>query len=162
MAFIQKTWTDLTPNRPFDYEFLDQRLEAIYRADMKVGQMFATAAILAILIACLGLVGLASFSTEQRTKEIGIRKVLGATLPGLVALFTRDFIKLVALANLLMMPVSVYVTRMWLDEFAYRIEPGPWPFVLSAGLSLLIATMTVCLVAFRAATKNPVDALRDE
>lgn len=124
--------------------------------------MFSAAAVLAIIIGCLGLVGLASFSTQQRTKEIGIRKVSGATWPGLVALFTRDFIKLVALANLLMMPVSVYLTQMWLGEFAYRIEPGLWPFVFSAGLSLLTATLTVCLIAFRAATKDPVDALRDE
>jgi putative ABC transport system permease protein len=162
MAFIQQTWKDVAPHRPFEYEFLDQRLEAVYRADMKASQMFSVAAVLAILIACLGLVGLASFSTQQRTKEIGIRKVLGATTPNLVALFTREFIKLVSLANLLMMPVSVYFTRMWLDQFAYRIEPGPWPFVLSAGLSLLIAALTVCLIAFRAATKDPVDALRNE
>jgi len=162
IAFFKETWTDLTPNRPFEYHFLDQLLEADYRADMKAGQMFSVAAVLAIVIACLGLVGLASFSTEQRTKEIGIRKVLGASLPGLVALFTREFIKLVALANLLVMPVSIYFTQMWLGEFAYRIQPGPWPFVLSAGLSLLIASLTVCLIAFRAAAKNPVDSLRSE
>jgi len=162
MTFIQKTWKDFAPHRPFEYEFLDQRLEAVYRADMKAGQMFSVAAVLAIVIACLGLVGLASFSTEQRTKEIGIRKVLGASLSGLVALFTREFIKLVALANLLVMPVSICFTKMWLYEFAYRIEPGPWPVAMSAGLSLLIASLTVCVIAFRAATKNPVDALRSE
>lgn len=159
--FFQKTWTDLT-NRPFEYHFLDELLENDYRTDKKAGQMFFTAAALAILIACLGLVGLASFSTQQRTKEIGIRKVLGATLPHLVTRFTRDFIKLVALANLLMIPVSIYVTQMWLDQFAYRIEPGPYPYAFSAILSLLIAATTVCIIAFRAAAKNPVDALRSE
>ena len=162
MAFLRKTWAELTPNRPFEYEFLDQKLEAVYRADMKAGQIFLAAAGLAILIACLGLVGLALFSTEQRTRDIGIRKALGATWPGLVALFTRDFVKLVAIANLLALPVSVYLTRMWLSQFAYRIEMGPWPFLFSAGLSLLIATTTVCLITFRAATRNPVDALRHE
>jgi len=162
MAFCKRTWADFTPNRPFEYEFLDQKVEMIYRSDMKAGQMFATAAVLAILIACLGLVGLASFSTEQRTKEIGIRKVLGASWPGLVALFTKDFIKLVAIANLLAIPLSKYLTWMWLAEFAYRVEPGPWPFVVSAGLSLLIAGLTVSLAAFRPATRDPVIALRSE
>lgn len=165
MNFIRTTWKDLSSNRPgdeFRYEFLDQRLEAVYRADQKASQMFSVAAMLAILIACLGLIGLASFSTEQRTKEIGIRKVLGATWPNLVALFTRDFIKLVALANILMIPVSFYLTQTWLNQFAYRIEPGPYPVILSAILSLLIATLTVSFIVFRATTKNPVDALRNE
>ena len=124
--------------------------------------MLFGAASLAIFIACLGLVGLASHLTAQRSKEIGIRKVLGATSQSLVSLFTSDYIKLVALANLLMMPVSIYATRVWLDEFAYRIEPGPWPVLLSAGLTLLIVTTTVSLITLRAANKDPVSGLRHE
>ena len=165
MDFIQTTWKDLSSNRPgdeFHYQFLDEKLEAVYRTDQKASQMFSVAATLAILIACLGLIGLASFSTEQRTKEIGIRKVLGATSSNLVALFTKDFIKLVTLANLLMIPASFYLTQTWLNQFAYRINPGPYPIILSAILSLLIATLTVSLIAYRATTKNPVDALRNE
>jgi putative ABC transport system permease protein len=160
MAFIETTWKELSPDRTFEYQFLDKALEGLYRSERKATQVFFAASALAILIALLGLVGLASFSTEQRTKEIGIRKVLGASWPGLISLFTRDFIKLVALANLIVLPVSIYLTRTWLNEFAYRIELGPWPFLLSAVLSLLMAAFTVFLATLRPATKDPVIALR--
>ena len=162
MAFVRKTWQESIPGRSFEYQFLDQSLEAVYRSERKASQVFFAAAVLAIVIASMGLLGLASFSTDQRTKEIGIRKVLGATLTDILTLLNRDFIRLVALANLLMLPLSIFLTRMWLDEFAYRIEPGPWPFAFSAGLSLVIATMTVCMAAFQPANRDPVLALRGE
>jgi len=160
MSYIKTTWRDLQPDRPFNYRFLDEQVEARYRSDKKAGQMFSAAAILAIVIASLSLIGLASFTTEQRTKEIGVRKVLGATWPGLVALFTQDFMKLVVLANVLALPVSVYLTGTWLNEFAYRIEPGPWPFLIGACISLLAAAATVFLAAYRPATQDPIIALR--
>ena len=162
MDFVRKTWMDIRHDRPFTYQFLDEKLEAAYRSDERASQMFFVAASLAILIACMGLIGLASFSAEQRAKEIGIRKALGATAAGLVALFTRDFIKLVTLANVLVLPLSMYMTQLWLNEFAYRIEPGASPFVLSAAISLVIAAVTVFATTFGPATTAPVNALRGE
>ena len=138
---------------------LDEQIERLYRRDMRAGQAFLVAALLAVVLASLGLVGLAAFSAEQRTREIGIRKVLGASWPGLVALFTQDFVKLVVLANLLMILPSVYLSHKWLEEFAYRVEPGPWPYLCSGLLSILIATVTVGVATCRSTMADPIDAL---
>ena len=162
MSFIEKTWRELAPDRPFKYQFLDQELAAVYQAEAKASQMFLAGAFLAILIASLGLVGLTSFSTAHRTKEIGIRKVLGATSASITAILTRDLLKWVVFANLLAIPLSVHLTLKWLEGFAYRIEPGPWPYLASGVVSLLVASATVFLTAFRPATSHPVTALRSE
>ena len=162
MEFLESTWEELNPNRPFDYYFPDQNLESDYRADRMAGKMFSAAAGLAILIGSLGLVGLISFSTELRIKEIGVRKALGATWIGIIALFCGDLFRLVILANLLMLPVSVYLSRTWLSDYPYRVALGPWPYLFAAGLSLAIAGLTVGLTAYQPARKDPVIALRQE
>lgn len=117
---------------------------------------------LAIFVACLGLLALAAFTTEQRTKEIGIRKVLGASVRNLVTLMSKDFMKLVAISILLAIPLGWWAMRQWLQSFAYRIELQSWAFAVSGAIALLIALLTVSLTSFRAARANPVDALRDE
>jgi putative ABC transport system permease protein len=117
---------------------------------------------MAIIIACLGLFGLISFAAEQRTKEIGIRKVLGASVANLVSLLSRDFLKLVAMANVIAWPVAWFAMNKWLENFAYRIDIGWWVFVLAGGLALLIALVTVSTQAIKAALANPVESLRYE
>lgn len=124
--------------------------------------MFTIFSGIAILIACLGLFGLASFATEQRTKEIGIRKVLGASVSGIVAMLSRDFLKLVLLANLIAWPVAWYGMHRWLEDFAYRTDISWWIFGVAAVMALVVALFTVCFHATKAAVANPVKALRSE
>lgn len=162
LEFCKSTWEDVNPDRPFDYSFLDESLRNDYREDRMVGQMFASAAGLAILIGAMGLVGLVSFSTERRLREIGIRKALGATRRGIIALFSRDLFRTVILADLLMLPVSLCLSRTWLAGYPYRVEIGPWPYLFAVGLSLAIAGLTVGITAFQPATTDPVVALRLE
>jgi putative ABC transport system permease protein len=127
-----------------------------------VGKIFAVFAILAVFIGCLGLFGLAAFMVEQRTKEIGIRKVLGATAPGIIRLLMREFVILVAAANIIAWPVAFFVMKRWLKDFAYRISIGAWIFIAAGVLTLFIAMLTVIFQAMRAAFMNPVDSLRYE
>jgi putative ABC transport system permease protein len=134
----------------------------MYRAETKVGEIFSIFAALAIFTACLGLFGLASFTAEQRIKEIGIRKVLGATVSNVAMLMSRDFVKLVLVANLLAWPLAWYAMNRWLQDFAYRIDISWWVFALAGGMALLIALLTVSIQAVKAALANPVEALRYE
>ena len=150
------------PSHPFEYNFLDQRLGDFYETEQRVGTLFAIAALLAVLIACLGLFGLASFTAEQRTKEIGVRKVLGASVGSVVVLLSKDFLKLIALAFVVAAPLAYFAMDRWLNDFAYRIEIS-WPIFLMAGLAALgIALLTVSYQAVRAALANPVESLRYE
>ena len=150
------------PSHPFEYNFLDQRLGDFYENEHRVGTLFAIAALLAVVIACLGLFGLASFTAEQRTKEIGVRKVLGASVGSVVVLLSKDFLKLVALAFVVAVPLAYFAMDRWLNDFAYRIEIS-WPIFLMAGLAALgIAMITVSYQAVRAALANPVESLRYE
>jgi putative ABC transport system permease protein len=142
--------------------FLDDDFEALYRGERRQAQLLALFSLLGILIACLGLYGLASFSTTRRTKEIGIRKTLGASVPEIVRLFTTEFGVLVLLANVVAWPVAYFAMQRWLSGFAYRIELGPFVFVASAALALAVALLTVAAVATRAARAKPVEALRTE
>jgi putative ABC transport system permease protein len=162
MAFLEKKWRQFIPDRPFEAWFMDEGIDRLYRSEAKFGQIFRTFSMLAIFIACLGLFGLAAYTAEQRTKEIGIRKVLGASVSGIVLLFSKDFVKLVALANLIAWPVAYYAASRWLQGFAYRINLGIGVFVLGGALALVIALLTVSAQAIRAARANPVDALRYE
>jgi len=162
VAGLKQTWEKLVPNRPFEYFFLDESLDQQYRADEQFGQVFGVFAILAISIACLGLFGLASFTAEQRFKEIGIRKVLGASVTGIVGLLSKEFLALVALANIMAWPIAYYSMSRWLQDFVYRVEVSWWLFVLAGGLALLIALLTVGTQAMKAALANPVEALRYE
>jgi putative ABC transport system permease protein len=162
IVFLENKWKEFAPDQPFAYSFLDERFNNMYRAEQRVGDIFSVFAGLAIFTACLGLFGLASFIAEQRTKEIGIRKVLGATVSNVTLLLSKDFVKLVLVANVIAWPVAWYAMSKWLQDFAYRIEIGWWVFALAGGLALVIALVTVSVQAVKAALTNPVEALHYE
>lgn len=162
VAAIEKTWRAFEPRRPFDSFFLNERFDQMYRSEQRFSQIFGVFSILAICIACLGLFGLASFSTEQRTKEIGIRKTLGAGVSHIVFLISKDFSKWVLVANLIAWPVAYFAMNRWLQNFAYRINLELNAFLLAGLLALAVALMTVCTLALKAALANPVEALRYE
>ncbi|MFD1145220.1 ABC transporter permease [Larkinella insperata] len=162
VAHVQSVWKKIAPDQPFDYTFLDEHFAELYRADGQVSEIVGILASLAILISCLGLFGLASFSAERRVKEIGIRKVLGASVGGIVALLSRDFLKLVLAAILIASPIAWYAIHTWLQDFAYRITIDWWVFALAGALAILIALLTVSYQSIRAALTNPVKSLRSE
>ncbi|MGH7493758.1 MAG: ABC transporter permease [bacterium] len=162
LAHLEKIWKAFAPSYPFDYYFLDQDFARLHRADEQLGQVFVYFAGLAIAVACLGLFGLAAFSAEQRTKEIGVRKVLGASVRQILLLFSRDFTKLILIAFVLAAPLAYFGMQRWLQAFVFRVTPGPGVFLLSGGLALLIAWLTVSFQALKAALANPVEALRYE
>ena len=147
---------------PFSYRFLDDSFNDMYSSDQRVGKLAISFAILAILIACLGLFGLATYMAEQRTKEIGIRKVLGASVNNMVSMLSKDFIKLVLIASVIAFPVAWWAMHKWLQDFAFRITIGWWVFIAAAVIALLIALLTVSSQAIRAALSNPVKSLRTE
>lgn len=161
---FEDTWQKLIPNEPVFWEFLDDRFDALYRSEQRQAQMFGVFSGFAIFVATLGLFGLASFTTERRTKEIGIRKVMGASVKDIVLLLTTDFTKLVIVANVIAWPVAYYFMSNWLNRFAYKAPFGEWAwlFVASAVVALAIAWLTIALQAGRAATARPVMALRYE
>ncbi|PSR54996.1 cell division protein FtsX [Adhaeribacter arboris] len=162
LATARKQWNALSPEEPFDYAFLDERFNQTYQAEQRIGKILGIFAGLTIFVACLGLFGLATFTAEQRTKEIGIRKVLGASVPNIVTLLSRDFLKLVLLANLIAWPLAGYVMHQWLREFAYRIDLGWWVFALAGVAAMVVALFTVSFQAVKAAVANPVNSLRSE
>jgi putative ABC transport system permease protein len=147
---------------PFIYSFLDDDFNKLYQSDERTGQLFIFFALLAIFIACLGLFGLVSYAAERRTKEIGIRKVLGATVTDVVRLLSKDFLKLVILAAVIACPIAWWGMHQWLQGFAYRTDIGWWIFVLSAALAVVITMLTVGFQAIKAAMVNPVISLRTE
>ncbi|MFC2156675.1 ABC transporter permease [Acidobacteriota bacterium] len=162
IAAIENKWTEFAPANPFEYSFLDQDYDNLYVNEQQTRKMFTAFSFLAILIACLGLFGLASFIVDRRTREIGIRKVLGASVPGVVSLLNGSFLKWVLLANFLAWPAAFFIMRGWLQNFAYRIDLSLWMFVPAAVLALLIAMATVSFQTVKAAFKNPADSLRFE
>ncbi|MGV3589489.1 MAG: ABC transporter permease [Adhaeribacter sp.] len=162
LAHLEKTWKKFLPENPFDYNFLDESFGQLYEAEQKQGLLFTIFAGIAILIACLGLFGLASFATEQRTKEIGIRKVLGASVSGIVTMLSKDFLKLVLLANIIAWPLAWYGMHRWLQDFAYRTNISWWIFGVATVLALIVALLTVSFHAAKAAVANPVKALKTE
>ena len=162
LAFLRRTWEAFDAKYPFDYYFLDQRFAQFYKSEHRLLQTFGLFACLAILISCLGLLGLAAFTAEQRTKEIGIRKVLGASVAGAAAELSLGFFKLLLLANLIAWPVAWHLLHKWLQDFTYRIDISWWVFVLAGGLAALIALLTVSTQAIKAALANPVESLRYE
>jgi putative ABC transport system permease protein len=162
LAFVRSKWEE-TSDRAFEYFFADANFDSLYRNEERIGRIVTIFAVMAVFVACLGLFGLASFAAAQRTKEIGVRKTLGASEAGLVALLSREFLKWVLLANAVALPTAYFVlSRYWLANFAYRAAPGVLVFALVAGLSIGIALLTVIGQAIRAATANPVDSLRYE
>ncbi|MDP4249626.1 MAG: ABC transporter permease [Bacteroidota bacterium] len=162
LAFIQSVWKNIFPDHGFEYQFLDDHFKEVYRTDAQITQMVGILAFLAILISCLGLFGLASHSAERRIKEIGVRKVLGASIPSIVNLLSRDFIRLVLVANLIAWPIAWFSVNHWMQDYAYRIGMSWWVFLLAGTLALIIALITVSLLAAKAAMANPVESLRNE
>jgi len=162
LKFLEKKWREFTPYRPFEYSFLDDNYDRLYRSEQRLGDIFNYFALLTVFIACLGLYGLAAFSVEQRKKEIGVRKVLGASVSSVIKLVSVEFIKLVVIANIIAWPLSYYAINKWLQNFEYRIETGLFLFIASALFALFIAFFTVSYQAVQAATANPAEALRSE
>ncbi|MBX2913297.1 MAG: ABC transporter permease [Cyclobacteriaceae bacterium] len=164
LASLESIWNEVNPNFPFEYNFLDQDFDSQYKADEKRSKIFTVFSALTLSIACLGLLGLAAFTTEQRTNEIGVRKVIGASVPSLIILVTKEFFILVAISMVMAFPVAWHFTDGWLQNFAYRIElTGEWlTFILSVLLAFLITMATVGFHVIRAAIANPVNSLRDE
>lgn len=162
MEALQAAWTDVLPDEVFQASFLDDQLQAQYRSEQRLGRVIGVFAGLAILVACLGLFGLATYTTQRRTKEIGIRKAVGASVSDIVVLLSTDFLKLVAAAVTLGIPVAYLAARQWLENFAYRIDLGLGPFALAAGVAFTIAALTVSYHAVRAARLDPTLTLRDE
>jgi putative ABC transport system permease protein len=162
IAYIGEVWKRHVPEKPFEYRFLDTRLDNQYRSEQRIGTIANVFGVLAIIVACLGLFGLASFTAEIRTKEIGVRKTLGATVPNIVRLLSREFIILVIIADAIAFPLTYFVMQGWLDGFIYRIEIGPAIFLFTGCLTFTIALLTVSSQAIKAAFTNPIDALRYE
>ncbi len=162
LAYIQSTWKKIFDDHPYEYQFLDDHFREVYRADEQVSKIIGILAVLAIIISCLGLFGLASHSAEKRIKEVGIRKVMGASVKSLVSLLSIDFIKLVLIANLIAWPLAWFVLKKWLQDFAYRVDISLWVFVIAGLAAILIALVTVSFQALKAAWMNPVKSLRTE
>jgi len=160
--FLQKKWMEFAPGQPFEYSFLDERFNEMYESEQKLGQIFGIFAFLAIFIACLGLYGLAAFTAEQRTKEIGVRKVLGASIMSIIALLSKEFIKLVGIAFLIAAPVAYYFMNEWLQDFENRTNIDITVFLLAGILALVIAWVTMSFQSWSAARVNPVKSLKDE
>ena len=162
LAAVEGQWKKMAAGQPFSYEFLDEEFDAMYRTEQRVGKIAVSFSGLAIVIACLGLFGLAAFTAEQRTKEIGIRKVLGATITSIVAMLSKDFLRLVLIANGLAWPLAWWAMNRWLQDFAYRVDIGGSVFAVAGAVALLIALLTVSFTAVKAALANPVKSLRNE
>ncbi|WP_020533194.1 ABC transporter permease [Flexithrix dorotheae] len=162
LSDLEKTWAALVPHRPFIYSFLDETFNKQYKADVRFGQLFSVFAGIAILIACLGLFGLTAYTTSQRTKEIGVRKVLGASVGSIVTLLSAGFIKLFIIALLISIPVSWYVMNRWLEGFAYQVGVGVEIYFVAGFMALVIALLTISWQSLKAAFANPVKSLRSE
>ncbi|WP_339815346.1 ABC transporter permease [uncultured Imperialibacter sp.] len=162
ISFLHSKWDEFAPGQPFEYAFYDEEFNAEYKAEEKIGEIFGIFAGLAIFIACLGLFGLAAFTAEQRTKEVGIRKVLGASIGSIILLLSKEFMKLVLIAFVITVPLAWFAMDAWLQDFAYRTTIGAGVFALAGGLSFVIAWLTMSVHSFKAAAMNPSSSLRTE
>jgi putative ABC transport system permease protein len=162
LASVRRTWEKFAPEYPFEYAFFDEIFDRAYRVERRLGKMFGVFAGLAVFIACLGLLGLAAFAAEQKTKEIGIRKVLGASTPAVITLLSKDFLKWVLAANAAAWPVGYFAMRSWLGRFAYRIDLTLPMFLGAALAAFALAAAVVSLQTFRAAAANPAESMRYE
>lgn len=159
---VQNKWNQMAPGKPFSYTFMDADFNNIYTAEQQTGKLFITFAVFAIFIGCLGLFGLVTYAAEQRTKEIGVRKVLGASIGGIVAMLSKDFAKLVLIASIIAFPVAWWAMHKWLESFAYRTNISWWIFIVAGVAAIVIALVTVSFQAIKAAVANPVKSLRTE
>ncbi|WP_170137765.1 ABC transporter permease [Chitinophaga dinghuensis] len=159
---IATIWNEIAPQRPFLYSFLDQAFNRQYQKDQRFGQIFSIFGALTIIIACLGLFGLVTYSIEKRMKEIGIRRILGASVPNVIGLLSQDFILLILIAIVIATPATWYAMHSWLNTFAYTVDIHWWIFLVAGISAMSIAISTIGILAFRAARINPVRALRSE
>jgi putative ABC transport system permease protein len=162
LDFIQQKWEEIFPGEQFDYSFLDNRIDQLYKSEGRMQNLFVIFSVLSIFVACLGLFGLAAFTAEERTKEIGVRKVLGANTSNILFILSKEFTKWVLMANVVAWPLAYFIMNRWLQNFAYQTGIGVWPFILSAILALLIAFFTVSYQSIKAALSDPVECLRYE
>ena len=162
LIFVKKKWNELQLGSLFTYFFLDEDFNRHYRSEERLGQLYATITILAIFLSCLGLAGLSSFTAEQRTKEIGIRKILGASVPNILVLLIGEFTKWVVTASVLAWPLGYLIIQNWLQGFAYRSTLSVWVFAVPAAIAFLVAGLTVGYQCIKAAVANPADSLRYE
>jgi predicted permease len=162
LAFLESKWEEIYPEYPFEYRFLDDTIANQYRSEQSIGKIVTVFTILALFISCLGIFGLSSYTAEQRTKEIGIRKVLGATVSSIIKHISKEFVLLIVISNVIIWPLAYFALNRWLQTFAYRISIGWWPFVLTGISVLVVSLITVSWQIIRAATANPVDSLRYE
>lgn len=162
MAFLETQWKKIYPEYPFEYRFLDEAIQDQYRSELATGRIVSVFTVLALFISCLGILGLSSYTTEQRTKEIGIRKVLGASISSIITNISREFVGLVLIANVLVWPLAYYFLNQWLKNYAYRASIGWWTFFLTGSAVMGASLLTVSWQIIRAATANPVDSLRYE
>jgi putative ABC transport system permease protein len=162
IAAIQTTWESLVPDMPLKLSFMQDDYAKLYDSEERSGRLFTIFSLFAILVACLGLLGLASFSADQRTKEIGIRKVLGASITQIVKLLNWQFLKPVVLANLIAWPIAYFAMKDWLESFVYRIDLTFFPFVLAGSMAIIAAAFIVTSQSFHAARRNPIYALQSE
>jgi hypothetical protein len=162
LGFLEEKWGKFVPGFPFRYNFLNESIDNYYKTEKQVSEIIQYFTILAIFIACLGLFGLASFMAERKTKEIGIRKVLGAQVSGIVFLLTGEFSRWVIIASCIALPVGWYIMKGWLEDFAYRIEIDIWTYFISVIFSLFVAILTVGYQSIKVALANPIEALRYE
>jgi putative ABC transport system permease protein len=159
---LQKQWKQISDNYPFDYTFLDQSIAKMYDADMHWQKIIESACFFAIFIACMGLFGLSAINVANRTKEIGIRKVLGATIKDIVGTLSSGFVAMIAIAVIIAIPVGWWIMSKWLEDFAYRINISWWIFIAAAVVAFLIAFVAISFQAIKAAVANPVESLRSE
>ena len=159
---IQSVWNGIAPGQPFNYYFMDDSFNRSFESEQRLGSIFSIFTVLSILIACLGLFGLATFNAQKRTKEIGIRKVLGASVGQISYRLTTDFLKMVGIAIVIALPIGWFAMNKWLEDFSYRIEIQWWMLLMAALLAISIAVVTVGYQSIKAAIVNPVKSLRAE
>jgi putative ABC transport system permease protein len=162
IELLRDKWNKFLPGHPFEYSFMDERFNEVYRSDQKIGKIFGTCAFLAILIGCLGLFGLAAFISERRTREIGIRKVLGASVSNIIRLLSKEFILLVGIANIIAWPTAYFIMNKWLEDFAYRTMLSIWSFLAVGIITVIIAVAAVSYQTIKSALANPVDTIKYE
>ena len=162
LAFLESKWHEFAPQYPFEHYFIDEEFESNYSFEQRLGALFTYFSLLAVFISCLGVFGLMAFTAERNTKEIGIRKVLGASVAGIVFLLTKQFVKWILIANMVAWPVAYFAINKWLQNFAYRTSIDIWIFMLAAALAITIALITVSYQSIKAGKADPVEALRYE
>lgn len=162
IAAVEKLWKQYNATYPFEYRFMDEDFNKLYKSDLRIGQLFNGFAAIAIIISCLGLFGLVTYTAETKVKEIGIRKTLGASVSNIVMLLSKDFLQLVAISFLISFPIAWYMMNKWLSDYAYRTSIKPWVFIVAGLAAFAVAFLTVCSKSIRAANNNPVKSLRTE